>query len=262
MDCYYTLNGAWPAKVETPEAIGAALLRMLDDLEAGGGVFTDWGLWAEPMDNDPDFDPEDPKYAKWLEAEPVTQFRGRMAQLVAANVSRYEGEEDIDDGYTILGRSRTSSFEARSAASLSLTCGSKRTNFAAIDVGNLLSGVNPSMVEYQPFKAALLAVAANWPCPWASFGAFPLMGFSARSIERPGPFPWRPIFGMTWMGYLSKERARGLVVPHELVTERRPDGSLLLIAAEEPLDADNPRHVKAAALLGDILAERGGNPSR
>jgi hypothetical protein len=260
MNCYYTLNAAWPAKVETPDAIGAALLRMLDDLEAAGGAFADWGLWAEPMESDPDFDPKDPKYAKWLEAEPLTQVRDRMAQLVAANVTRDEGEEDIDDGYTILGRSLTTTFDPRSAASLSLTAGSKRTNHAAIDVGNLLSGVNPAMVEYQPFRAAMLAVAANWPCPWASFGAFPLINFNPRSA--PTPFAGRPIFGMAWMGYLTAERANGLVVPHELVTERRPDGSLILIAAEEPLDADNPRHVKATALLGDILAERGGNPAR
>lgn len=260
MDCFYTLQNAWPAKVETPAAIGTKLLRMLDDLEAAGGSFADWGLWAEPMELDPDFDPDDPKDAEFLEPDRLSQVRGRIARLVSANVSRDDGEEDIDSGYSIFGRSRTSSQTSRVA--LTVVAGSKRTNYVAMDAGSMMQAPDPSMIEFQPFKAALLAVATNWPCPWASVGAFPLLNFNARSFELPKPFDWRPIFGMAWMGYLSAERANGLVVPHELVTERLPDGGLLLVSAEEPLDADNPRHVKAAALLGDILAERGGKPAR
>jgi hypothetical protein len=62
------------------------------------------------------------------------------------------------------------------------------------------------------------------------------------------------------MCYLSADRAVGVRVPPGIVTERTPDGGLLLIAAEARLDPDDPFHMARSRSLAELMIKRfGGN---
>ena len=245
-DWHLAFNAAWPGLVQTPAEIGLGLKNMLDEMSAAGPLFSDWGLIRK-------------RRAKGF--TPFDQVRDDMATFVRGNVARDEFEENPNDGFTVFGRSRTTTHKPGGGVSLTLNAGSKWKNYVALEAGNLMFPIDPSTVSFPEFKRAFQAISANWPCPWASLGAFPVMPLKI-SLEIPHDFPWRPVFGMAWMAYLSAERAAGLAVPHELISERQSDGGLLLVATEEPLDPHSPHHAKACALLNDILAERGANPAR
>jgi len=60
---------------------------------------------------------------------------------------------------------------------------------------------------------------------------------------------------MPWMSYLSAERAANIRAPAGIVTERTPDGGLLMIAAETRLDPQNPEHMKRSRAIAEIMIE-------
>jgi hypothetical protein len=60
------------------------------------------------------------------------------------------------------------------------------------------------------------------------------------------------------MIYLSAEHAVGVTLGREILTERTPDGGLLMIATEERLDPTNPEHVRRARILAETLIDRTG----
>ncbi len=47
-------------------------------------------------------------------------------------------------------------------------------------------------------------------------------------------------------------------VPPEIVTERTPDGGLLMSAVEERLDPTNPEHLRRARILAETMVSRTG----
>jgi hypothetical protein len=53
----------------------------------------------------------------------------------------------------------------------------------------------------------------------------------------------------------ARRRAR---TPGEIVTERTPDGGLLMTAVEERLDPTNPEHLRRARSLAETMMSRTG----
>lgn len=57
--------------------------------------------------------------------------------------------------------------------------------------------------------------------------------------------------------YLSEPLAAGSVVrPSDLITERMPDGGLLMTATEERLDPSDPEHLGRARILAETVIAR------
>ena len=69
------------------------------------------------------------------------------------------------------------------------------------------------------------------------------------------------IFHIPWIAYLSAERAAGLTLAREILTERMPDGGLLMSATTDRLDPMNPEHVRRARILAEILIACAGEIS-
>jgi hypothetical protein len=67
-------------------------------------------------------------------------------------------------------------------------------------------------------------------------------------------------YGIPWLSYLSKPLAAGLTPPPGLLSERTPDGGLLMIAAEDRLDPTNPEHMRRSRAMADIMIARAGDP--
>jgi hypothetical protein len=73
-------------------------------------------------------------------------------------------------------------------------------------------------------------------------------------------FPYS-LFHIPWLAYLSVPLAAGLELPPEILTERTPDGGLLMIAAEERLDPTDPEHLSRALILAETMIARIGYSS-
>jgi hypothetical protein len=59
------------------------------------------------------------------------------------------------------------------------------------------------------------------------------------------------------MAYFNAERAARFVPPHDILTERTPDGGLLMIATEARLDPTNAGHMKQSRRLAEIMLGQG-----
>jgi hypothetical protein len=109
---------------------------------------------------------------------------------------------------------------------------------------------DPALVTFPLFKAALLAINTNWPPCWACAYAY-RMGFD-KSPLFPGAelFPFS-VFHIPWLGYLSSPLASGLEPPPEILTERTPDGGLLM--------SDRGAPWRRARMIAEIMIARTGS---
>lgn len=80
---------------------------------------------------------------------------------------------------------------------------------------------------------------------------------SAPQVPLDPSFP-KSIFHIPWIVYLSAERAAGVALAREVLTERTHDGGLLVSATTERLDPTNPEHVRRARILAEIMIARTG----
>ena len=127
------------------------------------------------------------------------------------------------------------------------------------------------------YKAALLASNAIWRPRWACAFAFRVDTISVPNVEvAPGvvgtridsmarvpldpTFPYS-IFHIPWIAYLSAEDATGVTLPSDILTERTPDGGLLMSATTDRLDPMNPEHARRARILAGLMIARFGASS-
>jgi len=73
-------------------------------------------------------------------------------------------------------------------------------------------------------------------------------------------FPYS-IFHIPWIAYLSAEDATGVTLPSDILTERTPDGGLLMSATTDRLDPMNPEHARRARILAGLMIARFGASS-
>ena len=134
-------------------------------------------------------------------------------------------------------------------------------NDVKLEAGALAIPPDPSIVTYSIFKPALLSLLSYWSCDWANAYAFKMGYWKAATAPGVPPMPYSR-FHMPWLSYLSAPLAEGIVLPHDIVSERTADGGLLMIAAQERLDPANPEHMKRSRVLSDIMVERIGGDQR
>ena len=83
-------------------------------------------------------------------------------------------------------------------------------------------------------------------------------GVPANRIDSVTQVPIDPAFPKTmfhipWIIYLSAKYVAGVTLAREILTERTPDGGLLMSATTDRLDPMNPEHVRRARILAEIL---------
>lgn len=246
----YTAHAVWGGNHKKPKQIGAEFLRMVDALTAIYPVPPDctksyWTLLDESEDE---------------EADLLTKYSDNMTKYVKDNICRDEDDiPDPDGGYWIFSQLMLEPLSAsgRSSLSFNLQDGSPFKNDFEFELGASVSPPDPDRVTFPFYKAALLAGLSIWPADWANvrcsqFGASP----AEASLDPHFPYSG---FQMPWMSYLSAERAVGVSVPAGIVTERTPDGGLLMIAAESRLDPDDPYHMARSRSLAELMIKHVGN---
>lgn len=113
-------------------------------------------------------------------------------------------------------------------------------------------------MTYPLFRAALLAINVSWPPVWACAYA------SKMDYEKSPFFPGAELFPFSafhipWLGDLSASLTSGLELPPEILTERTPDGGLLMSATEDRLDLTMPDHWRRARMIAEIMIVRDPN---
>ena len=240
----YDLRSSWNNRVDSPEALGVKFLGTLDALShIDPVVFANWQL--------SDF--------RVMSFCPLQQARREITSLVQRNVVLDDlREPDPDCGYTMVANvgkfkdPRSAAFWARAGGQHESETDLK---FADYDVAPDLT-----IVTYPLFKAALLAINANWQPAWACAYAFRL-DYNEAPLARGAPlFPYS-VFHIPWLGYLSAPLTDGLHLAAEILTERTPDGGLLMSATHERLDPTNPEHLVRARIIAETMMACTGCPA-
>ena len=246
----YSIDSAWPGAVETPDAVGAKFLRMLDSLTRASGCFSDW------MSSD--------EYAgdkQYL----IESLHSDIGSWVRAHVALDDdGRPQPSDGYWLVGVSGGVVVSPKppegtsKKASFYVKAGSAFRNYAHFEIGSDFQAPDPAVVTYSLYRAALVSMISLWPAPWANAQC-------AIWGERPPTLPGEPAFPysgyqMPWISYLCAERAAKVDVAPAIKTERTADGGLLMTATEARFDPANVEHMRASRLMAQIMMRYGGNP--
>ena len=262
----YFIRSQWHRRVETPAAIGAKFLSTLDALSRIDPIFKDWILsdFPNPSSGDPNID-------GWnMKTIPIAAARPRIAEIVENYVIRNDFHEPYpDDGYH--ATALTSEIDHPGSACLRVRAGGKYEGHACLEFGDD-PAPDLTIVTYPLYKAAVLAINAVWRAPWACAEAFRsgtisvpdveiAPGLVATKIEGVTQVPLDPtfpksIFHIPWIAYLSAEHAAGVALTRDILTERTPDGGLLMSATTDRLDPMNPEHVRRARIIAEAMVAR------
>jgi len=246
----YFIRSRWRGRTATPPAIGAKLLKTLDALSAIDPIFANWEIIN----------------ARKMSSAPLAAARHHIAEVIADGVVLDDFREpDPDCGS--YAHASVGKFKDPRSVSLVVDAGGRYAGgtlleFAAHDVATDLA-----IVTYPLFKAALLAINAIWLAPWACAQSFrsgavsvpiDFGGAQAFRLDSVPQVPSEPkfpdsIFHIPWIAYLSAPLTTGLELTPEILTERTPDGGLLMSAATERLDPTNPEHVRRARILAETM---------
>jgi immunity protein 52 of polymorphic toxin system len=238
----YCIRSDLPAHPESPTSIGAKFLITLDALSRiDPTIFCDWNITDLPA----------------IESLPLAAARSCIATIIERNVSRDDlGEPDPDwGGYWALASTGHGLGPRR--MSLRIAAGAKRDGATDLEAGEYDMLPDPAVVTYPVFKGALLAINAIWPPAWACAYALRMDYDKVPLCPGAALFPYSR-FHIPWFAYLSAPLAVGIELPPEIMTERMPDGGLLMIATEERLEPTNPEHLRRTRILAETMIARTG----
>jgi len=258
----YSVRGSWSGPAdEEPAVTGAKFLKTLDALSSIDPLFAGWqftGSWQILEEHRSSF-------------APLAAARNRIAEIVEGGVYI----DDFNKPRPEYGHSVHAVAGARGPRYVAFTASTKRQSFN-LSIGEYNIASDLSIVTYPLFKAALLAISAAWDARWACAQAFrndvvkvPIdfaPGVPAYRIDSAIQVPLDPtfpksIFHVPWIVYLPAERAAGVTLAREILTEGTPDGGLLLSATTEQLDPTKPVHVRRARILAEtMIAQTGYRP--
>ena len=239
-----------PARISgSPDSIGDGFVRTLDALsESNPSVFTNWEVIDLPAKS----------------SLPLAVARSRIGTMIENNVARDQlGEPDPHYGYDAMAFTRVD--DRSRGIHLWINAGGKHDGQVWLQTGAPKAPVDLSIVTLPIFKAALLALVANWALPWICARAFrsnyamvPVHGGAGFKLESRPMLPQEPTFPMSpfeipWIGYLSADLATGVKLTPEIETERTTDGGFLMIATDDRLDPDNPEHLRRARVIAETM---------
>lgn len=206
-----------------------------------------------------------------IKATPLASARPRIAEIIEKYVARDDFNEP-DPSYGYHARALTSEIGGPRVACLSVLAGGKGEGRTMLEFGGYHIPLDLTIVTYPLYKAALLAINENWRAPWACAEAFRsgtisvpdveiVPGLVATRIDSITQIPLDPtfpksIFHIPWIAYLSAEHAAGITLSRDILTERTPDGGLLMSATTDRLDPDNPEHVRRARIIAEVMVAR------
>ena len=245
----YSIRTRLAKNESTPGSIGDRLVRTLDALSASDpSVFANWHVIDLPA----------------ASAVQLATARWHIGAMIEKNVVRDQrGEPDPYCGYDAMAYTYVD--DVSRLIHLWINTGGERDGHVWLQTGTPMIPVDLSIITFPVFKAALLALVANWSLPWISAHAFrsisamvPVHGGAGYMLESRPMLPQEPAyprspFEITWIGYLSADLAEGVKLTSEIETERTADGGLLMIATKDRLDPGNSIHLRRARIIAETM---------
>lgn len=253
----YFIRSAWKGRTEMPVAVGAKFLKTLDALSGFDPIFANWEVFNGNMS-----------------MLSLAAARLRIAAIVENGVIRDDFNNPVPtDGYYT--SAMAGEFRDPRGVNLRVKAGGRFEGNMELAFGEYDVVPDLTIVTYPLFRTAMLAINAIWRAPWTCAQAFrsgavavpvdfgAVQGKRIESVTQVPIDPTFPdtIFHIPWIAYLSAERAAGLTLAREILTERMPDGGLLMSATTDRLDPMNPEHVRRARILAEILIACAGEIS-
>jgi hypothetical protein len=235
----HNIRFEFPRRLESAAAVAERFLKTLDSLSRTDALFADWNV--------DDF--------RGRASRPLVEVRSQVPAIVARNVVRDDQGPSPEDGYH--ASAAVGKFEDPRSASFAVRAGGKSENYGKLEFGSWRVMPDPALVTYPRYRAALMAINAEWLATWACAYAFKLDYDKSPLIPGEPLFPYSP-FHIPWFGYLSAPLASGFQLPAKIRGERTPDGGLLLTATEERLDPTDPEHLRRARFLAETMIARTG----
>jgi len=244
----YDVEAHWAGSDKKPKQIGENFLRMIAFLSKSHSA------------------PSGCRQKFWVVSEINSQYNGAPLRCYTGDFTNYvehkmaitDGEPDPTGGYLIFAKlaMRPLAVARLGLLNFMLCDGSPFRNEFQFHFGGGPYPPDPTRVTFQFHREALLGGLSIWPSEWAA-ARCALWGASPAEASGDPIFPLSH-YQMPWMCYLSAERAAKVRAPAGIVTERTPDGGLLMIAAETRLDPQDPQHMKRSRALAELLIEHVG----
>jgi hypothetical protein len=227
----YKIKAFWGPRGETPEAIADRYIWMIEALLRADPVFTPWFF------ND----------AK--KVVPFDQVRATLPALIAKYVERdWMPEEGYRFGGMNSRKSNPRSIGIRGRAGNRLP--EIGYSYNTVDLETVSSNICPtdaSIVTYDLFRAAMVAIIQAWDVTWCMAYPTDLMDFWPRVAEGKR-------FRLAWMTYISPEFASLIPPPQDIEVQTGTRGGLLMVATRERFEVTNPGHMAAARAIDAVLA--------
>jgi hypothetical protein len=240
----YSIRSAPSGQAESSSTLGARFLNSIDALNRiDPTLFTNWEIMDFPASA----------------SIPLAAARPRIGAIVEANITRGDRGQPLPYyGYSCVA------FTDNPAKSRNITlrinAGGKDEGHISLETGSYKVAPDPSILTYPFFRAVLLAVNAAWSPPWSCAQAFRVDYDDVPLFPGAPLFPYSR-FHIPWIAYLSAPLNAGVELPPEMLTERTPNGGLLMTATKDRLDPTNPEHLRRARILAQTLIARTGYSS-
>jgi hypothetical protein len=230
----HVVHSYWGPRRETPAQCGVRFCRMVDELAKIDAAFSGWQFFGAT------------RY--W----PLTsQQDDELTALIADGVTRDDyNEPEPEFGYRFTAGTRMGT---KTALNISIHAGCYVPDLPHMaNTADLrakpLNEENAGLITLSVFKPAVVAIARAWDATWCAAYPWDILDYWAP------PGPGQPHFRMAWITYLSARFAPLVTPPASAISERLPDGALLMIATEDRFDIDNPRHMEVARDIEAALA--------
>ena len=227
----YNIQSYWGPREETPESIANRYIRTVEALARIDPVFTPW--WYGGIEG---------------KTIPFDQARTRLPALIAENAGEEWGPRE---GYPFFG-ANSLDFNPRSIG-LSGHAGSSLPPIGygnSVDLGTVpadIQATDASIVTYDLFRSAMLAIIDAWDVTWCASFPTDIMTF------------WPPVgsghhFRLAWMTYVSPRFASLIRPPRGIESQAVAGGGVLMVATRERFDVTNTGHMAAARAIDTAMA--------
>jgi hypothetical protein len=242
IDNAFTISATWEGRQESAADVAERFLRSLDALSTISPYFRSWGFAEENLEIEDLLEGKEPSVVG------LEEVRDRFVEIVELG-----GEADVAGnplpqlGYQVTACNCLEGTQVNPfTVALYVHAGGNRSACGSLIFGTEHDQVpDPSIVAYPVFKSALVALAEVWDVPGAH-------AFSDQ-LSKDWDYPALR-FDLAWMTYLSAALAAEITPPAGILTERTPNGGLLLIAADKTFDVSDPEHMEAARRIRDAMA--------
>jgi hypothetical protein len=221
-DGFY-IRACWTARKETPAELADRFVKLIDRLSSIDPVFALWTSGA--------------KGPKKFET-----IRDQYADVVKACMARDEFGEVPMEGYGFFaltrGQPKSRSFSVRVSAGAYLPVTRNQNDIMFETPYQAVP--DPSVISYSLFRSVLSAIIEIWSPDDCLVMPQQLMGLI--DLDRH--------FRESWMLYLAKPLADLIEPPEDVSVERFSNGGLLMVAATETFNVNNPAHLAGARAIG------------